>query len=245
MKLLVITGATSQIGSSTALLASTRGYKIALGYYKNIDFVNLLADKINSSGGFAKPFFVDVSSESSINEFVLNINNSMGTPDALLNAAGGSPFRGSILSTSPAIFTETYLLNLFGTFTTLRACAKLMDFSVGGSGGSIINISSEATKYGGNNLASYAAAKAGVNILTISAAKELAAQGIRVNAVSPGIIKNDTDPFLDKNLEAQLLQSIPLGRFGKGSEVAEAIIWLLSDAASYITGSILQVNGGR
>lgn len=245
MKLLVITGATSLIGSATAILAAQHGYRVALGYYKNSDLANQIAHHIIQNGGMAASFYVDVTSESSVHDFVLNVNSLMGIPDAVVNAAGGSLYTGQILDTPPKIYNATYELNLFGPFAIIQSCAKLMSKLNGGSGGSIVNISSEATKYGGNNLGAYAAAKAGVNILTVSAAKELASHGIRVNAISPGVIRKDGLLSVDIATDIQLLQSIPLGRFGTGSEVAQAIMWLLSDAASYVTGSILQINGGR
>jgi NAD(P)-dependent dehydrogenase (short-subunit alcohol dehydrogenase family) len=117
--------------------------------------------------------------------------------------------------------------------------------SRGGTGGAIVTVSSEAARFGGNRLAAYAAAKAGISTMTIALARELAAEGIRINAVSPGVI--DTDQHAGQSAEriAGLLDSIPLKRMGRADEVAEAIMWLLSEKSSYVTGSILSINGGR
>jgi NAD(P)-dependent dehydrogenase (short-subunit alcohol dehydrogenase family) len=117
--------------------------------------------------------------------------------------------------------------------------------SKGGQGGCIVSLSSEAAKFGGNKLVPYAAAKAGVNTMTIGLARELASEGIRVNAVSPGIIDTEQHVHIDAERRAGLLSTIPMGRMGRPQEVAECVLWFLSDRASYVTGAILSVNGGR
>jgi NAD(P)-dependent dehydrogenase (short-subunit alcohol dehydrogenase family) len=136
-------------------------------------------------------------------------------------------------------------VNLTGAFFCVQAASKRMAISRGGSGGSIVALSSEAAKFGGNQISPYAASKAGINALIIGVARELAPEGIRLNAVSPGVIENENHKNLPNNRRALLLSTIPMGRMGDPKEVANAVLWLMSDEASYVTGSILTVAGGR
>jgi NAD(P)-dependent dehydrogenase (short-subunit alcohol dehydrogenase family) len=151
----------------------------------------------------------------------------------------------SFLEIDAAQMQAIVATNLLGTFYCTKAAAQRMAHSAGGPGGAIVNVSSEAARFGGNRLSAYAAAKAGVSTFTIAIARELAAEGIRVNAVSPGVIDTDQHSDISAQRRTDLLASIPLKRMGSSEEVAQAILWLLSDDASYVTGSILSINGGR
>ena len=150
-----------------------------------------------------------------------------------------------MIETGSAKLAAVFALNTFSVFHGIRLAAARMATSRGGAGGAIVNISSQAATFGGNGIAAYAAAKAGVNIATVAAARELAADGIRVNAVSPGVIECGEVMRFPEARRAAMLASLPMGRLGAPEEVAEAILWLLSDAAAYVTGTILPVCGGR
>ena len=164
---------------------------------------------------------------------------------AIVNAAGISERRVGILEQDVSSVTGIFDTNLLGVYFCMRAASSRMAISRGGKGGAIVNVSSEAGRFGGNRISAYAAAKAGVNALTVGVAKELAVERIRVNAVSPGVIDTAQHQSNDLQQNAALVQSIPMKRMGNATEVAEAVLWLLSDKASYVTGALLSVSGGR
>ena len=242
---LVITGGSRGIGAATARLGAHRGYKIAIVYRSAERTAHELASEITRGGGAAQAFRADVSNPEEVSAAFNAIGHGLGSLGGLVTAAGITGGAKSILEVDPAMLQEVIAVNLLGTFYCVQAAARRMSRSRGGKGGAIVTVSSEAGRFGGNRLAAYAAAKAGVNTLTIGAARELAEDGIRINAVSPGVI--DTDQHAGQTPErlAGLLSSIPLKRMGRAEEVAQAIMWLLSDEASYTTGSILSVHGGR
>jgi NAD(P)-dependent dehydrogenase (short-subunit alcohol dehydrogenase family) len=200
---------------------------------------------IATAGGKAAAFQVDVTSPHSVERMFVAVEQTLGRPAALVNSAGSAGGVRPILELEPPMLQSIVATNLFGTIYCIRAAALRMARSLGGSGGAIVNLSSEAARFGGNRLAAYAAAKAGVSTFTIAAARELAAEGIRVNAVSPGVIATDQHAGNDAQRTTSLLASIPLGRMGTTAEVAQSVLWLLSDEASYITGSVLSIHGGR
>lgn len=243
--MLVVTGGSRGIGAAVARLGARSGYRVAVVYLESARPAQSVVSEVEGAGGIAKAFKADVSNPNQVSQLFDSIANEVGTPTGLVTSAGRTGGASALLDVGPDQLQQVIGVNLLGTFYCLREAALRMAKSRGGGGGGIVTISSEAARFGGNRLAAYAAAKAGISTLTIAAARELAEEGIRVNAVSPGVI--DTDQHAGQSGEriAGLLNSIPLKRMGLAEEVAEAVIWLLSDKSSYVTGSVLSVNGGR
>lgn len=244
-RVLVVTGGSRGIGAAVAKLAGGHGYTVAVVYRTAKGSAADVIKDVVRAGGKAKAFEADVGDAAAVEQLFGEIDRDLGTPTALVNGAGITGGAKPFLGLDPAQMQAIVATNLFGTFYCTRAAARRMARSAGGPGGAIVNISSEAARFGGNQLAAYAAAKAGVNTFTVAIARELAPEGIRVNAVSPGVIDTDQHAGISSQRRTDLLASIPLKRMGKPEEVAEAVLWLLSDEASYVTGSILSINGGR
>jgi NAD(P)-dependent dehydrogenase (short-subunit alcohol dehydrogenase family) len=162
-----------------------------------------------------------------------------------VNNAGAAVGAGALLALTPDDLARCFAVNLFGAIYCTQAAARLMGRSHGGSGGAIVNVSSEAARAGGSRIAAYAAAKAALNTFTLAAARELVPDGIRVNAVSPGLIDTDQHAGHSPDRRAALAASVPLGRFGRADEAAELILWLLSARSGYVTGTVVPVSGGR
>jgi len=242
---MVVTGGSRGIGAATSFLGATRGYRVAIGFHKSGAEAETVVRRIHQAGGEAKAFLFDVADPASVERFFSEIDRDMGQPQALVNGAGITGGVCGILDLNPDLIGEVVGVNLLGTFYCMRAAALRMSRARGGVGGAIVNISSEAARFGGNCMSAYASAKAGINTLTVAVARELAGDGIRVNAVSPGVIDTDQNAGLSPEHREALAGSIPLKRMGRSEEVAEAILWLLSGHASYVTGSILSINGGR
>ena len=218
---------------------------MAIAYHDNKALAESVVAGIVDAGGEARAYSADVADPKSVGQFFEAVDKEFRGVDALVNSAGITGGLTRMMDLSPEVLHRVIAVNLFGTFHCVREAIRRMAKSRNGNGGAIVNVSSEAARFGGNRLSAYAAAKAGVNAMTIGVAREVAADGIRINAVSPGFI--DTDQHTGETLErrAELERGVPMGRMGKPEEVAETILWLLSDQASYITGAILQVHGGR
>jgi len=245
LKVLVVTGGGGGIGAAVAQLAAERGYAVAVGYNTNAPGADSVVRDITEAGGVAAALQVDVADSENVENFFAGVIDAFGRMDVLVNNAGASGPRKAVMDMDKDEIRSLLDVNLTGVFYCIHSASRHMAKSRGGAGGAIINVSSEAGRFGGNRIAPYAAAKAGVNTLTVGLARELGAEGIRVNAVSPGVI--DTTQHADQPQEAleRLVGGIPLGRMGAPLEVAEAVLWLASDEASYITGSVLPVAGGR
>lgn len=244
-KTLVVIGGSRGIGAATARLGAQTGYGVAIGYRDRRDLAVAVVAGIQAEGGKAEAFQVDVRSVESVEHFFDRVTERFGTFDAVVNCAGISGEVTGFLDLPPAMLNEVLATNLTGTFYCVHAAARRMARSRGGRGGAIVNLSSEAAKFGGNRISPYAASKAGVVAMTIGVARELAAEGIRLNAVSPGVIDTDQQADVPEARRISLLSSIPMGRMGHPEEVAKAVLWLLSDESSYVTGTILTVAGGR
>jgi NAD(P)-dependent dehydrogenase (short-subunit alcohol dehydrogenase family) len=242
---LVVTGGSRGIGAAVARLAGERGYRVAVAYRAAEDAAAGVVRAIEAAGGQAAAFRVDVADPAEVERLFAAVEATLGLPTALVNSAGATGGNRSFLELDPALLQSVVAVNLYGTFYCIQSAARRMARSSGGPGGAIVNVSSEAARFGGNRLAAYAAAKAGVSTLTVALARELADEGVRVNAVSPGVIDTDQHVGHDADRKAGLIASIPLKRMGRAEEVAQAILWLLSDEACYVTGSILSINGGR
>lgn len=241
----MVTGGSRGIGAAVARVAAERGYQVAIAYRTAEARASEVVSTIERAGGRAKAYRADVSNSSAVEWLFEGVNRDLGPPSALVNSAGMTGGKRSIMDLDDGTLQQVVTTNLLGTFHCVRSAARRMARSRGGSGGTIVNISSEAGRFGGNRLSAYAAAKAGVNTFTIAAARELAPEGIRVNAVSPGVI--DTEQHAGQPAERilGLVESIPMKRMGRAAEVAQAVLWLLSEEASYVTGSLLSVTGGR
>jgi NAD(P)-dependent dehydrogenase (short-subunit alcohol dehydrogenase family) len=244
-QVLVVTGGSRGIGAAVAKLAGSRGYAVAVGYRSAQRQADEVVHGIRAAGGRAQAFQADVGDPKAVDRLFDASGSALGAPTALVNSAGTAGSVTPLLELTPEQLQAVVAVNLFGTVYCTQAAARRMARSLGGLGGAIVNVSSEAARFGGNRLIPYAAAKAGVGTFTIAAARELAVEGIRINAVSPGVIDTDQHAGNDAQRNATLLASIPLKRMGTAEEVARAILWLLSDEASYLTGSIVPINGGR
>ncbi len=244
-KTLIVIGGSRGIGAATAILGAEKGYCVAIGYYRRQNAAEAIVHIINDKGGNASCFQIDVSDFASVECFFDQVVNIYGIPDAVAHCAGVTGPHGTLISLENHEIVELLATNLTGTFLCVQLAAKIMAISNGGHGGSIVTLSSEAGTFGGNKISPYAASKAGINAMTKGVARELAAENIRLNSVSPGVIDTEQQGILSEDRKAALLSSIPMGRMGDPDEVAKTILWLLSDEASYISGAVISVSGGR
>jgi NAD(P)-dependent dehydrogenase (short-subunit alcohol dehydrogenase family) len=241
-KVLVVTGGSRGIGAATALLAAERGFSVAVNFVKDKASAESLAKKIDGIAVQA-----DVASEAEVVRMFEEIDRKLGRIGALVNNAGIVDRGTRVESVTAARIARMFAINVTGSFLCAREAVKRMSTRHGGKGGAIVNVSSIAAKLGGpGEYVDYAASKGAIDTFTIGLSKELGAEGIRVNAVRPGIIRTGIhqasgDPARVDRIGA----TAPLGRPGDPEEVARAILWLLSDEASYLSGAIVDVSGGR
>jgi NAD(P)-dependent dehydrogenase (short-subunit alcohol dehydrogenase family) len=242
-KKLLITGASRGIGAATAFLAAQKGYTVCINYYKNHKAAQAIQSKIQAIGGKAYLFQADVSKEADILSLFVRIDKEVGVLDGLVNNAGILGARMPLVEMDAARLQQVFATNIIGSLLCAKEAIKRMSTKFGGTGGAIINVSSAAARLGSPfEYIDYAATKGAMDTMTIGLAKEVAAEGIRVNSLRPGLIETDIH---EKNRLPQLVGSVPMKRTGSPEEVARAIMWLLSDEASYVTGSIIDVTGGR
>lgn len=239
-KVLLVTGASRGIGAATAILAARRGWTVAVNYRRFSKAVVDVLDRMDQADGRAFGFPADVSKPEAVREMFLAIDELIGPVTALVNCAGVRGPKEAIHSFSTEEISTVISTNLLGTIYCTQEASMRMN-----RGGAIVNVGSEAARFGGSLIAPYAASKAGVHALTMATARELGPSGIRVNCVSPGVIDTDQHTGLSTDQRAEVAAGIPLRRMGTAQEVAEVILWLLSEEASYVTGAILPVNGGR
>jgi len=246
-KVMLITGASRGIGAATALLAAERGYRVAINYRREREAAEALVAQISAAGGTAHAFTADISEEEDVLRLFREVDEAFGRLDVLVNNAGILERQMRLEDMDVARLQRVFAVNVTGTFLCCREAVKRMARKRGGNGGSIVNVSSMASRLGSpNEYIDYAAAKGAVDSLTIGLAKEVAGEGIRVNAVRPGLIRTEIhasggEPCRVERLQAQ----IPLGRGGEAEEVARAILFLASEESSYSTGSFIDVSGGR
>lgn len=245
--ILIVTGGSRGIGAATARLAAERGYKVAVNYNRNPDRAAAVVEEIERSGGRAIAIQADAGREADVVRLFETVDTELGRVTALFNNAGIVHLMKPITEVEQAELDDMWRVNITSQFLCAREAAKRMSTRLGGQGGAIVNMSSAAARLGGANGAlSYAASKGAVDTFTHGLALELAPQGIRVNGVRPGLIETEIhDDMGDKERLAKLAPTVPMGRTGKPEEVAEAVLWLLSPQASFVTDCNIDVGGGR
>ena len=245
--IMLITGGSRGIGAATALAAAQAGYAVAVNYQSNSLAADEVVRTIRDSGGQAIALQADVSREDEILAMFARIDAKWGPLAALVNNAGVVDVSSRVDAMSVARLSRMLNTHVLGSFVCAREAVLRMSTRHGGSGGAIVNLSSAASKLGSpGQYVDYAACKGAIDTFTIGLAKEVAAEGIRVNAVRPGIIETDIHASGGEPDRAQrLAPQVPMQRPGSAQEVANAILWLLSSEASYCTGALLDVGGGR
>lgn len=246
-RVMVITGGSRGIGAATARLAAAQGYAVCISYVRDRGAANDVVDAIKAGGGDAIAVQADVSQEDDVMRLFDKVDHSLGRVKALVNNAGVLERQMRVEDVDLGRLNRIFATNVFGSFLCAREAIKRMSNRHGGSGGAIVNVSSVAARLGApEEYVDYAASKGAIDTMTLGLAKEVAAEGIRVNAVRPGIIYTDIHASGgEPGRVDRLATSIPMKRGGEVDEVAHAIFWLLSDEASYTTGAILDVTGGR
>ena len=246
-QVLLITGGSRGIGAATAVLAAQRGYAVAVNYSSNALAAEQLVQQIHAGGGHAIALQADVANEAQVMAMFEAVDAKLGRLTALVNNAGVVDVAARVDEMSVARLKRMFDINVLGSFLCAREAVKRMSTRHGGSGGAIVNVSSAAARLGGaGNYVDYAASKGAIDTFTLGLAKEVAAEGIRVNAVRPGIIATEIHASGGQPDRArQMAPLVPMQRAGTAQEVAQAIVWLLSEESSYSTGSLLDVAGGR
>jgi NAD(P)-dependent dehydrogenase (short-subunit alcohol dehydrogenase family) len=242
----IVTGGSRGIGAATCRLLAKAGFHVVVNYVANQQAADKIVAEITRAGGNASAIQGDVASEADI-VGLFEAADKLGTLQVLVNNAGVVDVKARVDEMSPERLARMFAINVTGSFLCAREAIKRMSTRHGGKGGSIVNLSSAAATLGAANMfVDYASSKGAIDVFTLGLAREVAGEGIRVNAVRPGII--DTDIHAsggEPGRAAQMRSLIPMQREGTAAEVAEAIVWLTSDKASYVTGTFLGVSGGR
>jgi NAD(P)-dependent dehydrogenase (short-subunit alcohol dehydrogenase family) len=246
-KIMVVTGGSRGIGAATARLAATRGYAVCVNYVHDKTAADDVVRTIEQSGGRAIAVAADVASESDVVRLFKTVDDMLGTVTALINNAGILAQQMRVEQMDAARLNRIFTTNITGSFLCAREAIRRMSTLHGGSGGAIVNLSSAASRLGSpGEYVDYAASKGAIDTMTIGLAKEVAAEGIRVNAVRPGIIDTDIHASGGEPGRVERVKgAIPMQRAGTADEVAQSILWLLSDEASYTTGALVDIAGGR
>ena len=245
--IMLITGGSRGIGAATALGAAARGYRVALSYLGNVAAANEIVQKIQQTGGEAVAIQADVGIEADVLRLFKTVDEKMGTLHVLINNAGMLEKQMRLDQMDVGRWQRVLNANVMGSFLCAREAVLRMSSKHGGKGGVIVNISSAASRLGSpNEFIDYAAAKGAVDSMTIGLAKEVATEGIRVNAVRPGLIYTDIHTSAGEPGRVDRAKAgVPMQRGGTAKEVAETILWLASEQSSYVTGTLLDVTGGR
>ena len=246
-KVLLVTGASRGIGAATALLAAQRGYAVCVNYLHNRGAADAVVARITETGGRAITVAADISLEADVLRLYASIDHELGPVTGLVNNAGILEQQQRTDAIDAARLQRIFATNVIGSFLCAREAVKRMSRSAGGQGGAIVNVSSVAARTGSpGEYVDYAASKGAIDSFTRGLAAEVAGDGIRVNAVRPGFIHTDMHASGGEPDRIERVKvGVPLQRGGQAEEVALAILWLLSDEASYTTGAFLDVAGGR
>jgi NAD(P)-dependent dehydrogenase (short-subunit alcohol dehydrogenase family) len=246
-KVVLITGAGRGIGAATARLAAQRGYAVCVNYLRDRAAAESVVTAIIAGGGRAVAVRGDVAVEKDVERLFQECDRALGPLTALVNNAGIVARQSRVEAMDAERLQRMFATNVVGAFLCAREAIRRMSVKHGGRGGAIVNVSSGAARLGSpGEYVDYAASKGAIDTLTLGLAKELAEDGIRVNCVRPGFVHTDIHAAGgEPNRIERLRDSIPMKRGGEPEEVARAVLWLLSDEASYSTGAILDVTGGR
>ncbi len=246
-QVLLVTGGSRGIGAATALLAAARGCAVAINYTVQAGSADAVARRIRAGGGHAIAVKADVAQEDEVLAMFEQVDRELGPLTGLVNNAGVVDVQARLEDMSVARLKRMFDINVIGAMVCAREAVKRMSTRRGGSGGAIVNVSSAAARLGApGQYLDYAAAKGAIDTFTIGLAKEVAAEGIRVNAVRPGLIETAIHASGGlPNRVRDLAPQVPMQRGGSAEEVAQVIVWLLSPQASYTTMSLVDVSGGR
>ncbi len=238
---MLVTGASRGIGAAISRMAAGAGYAVVVNYAASADVASALVDEIGNDSFAVR---ADVGDEAAVLAMFAEIDSRFGRLDVLVNNAGIAGGYGTLDTYTTEALQHLWAVNLTGPFICAREAANRM--RAAGGGGSIVNISSKAAVLGGpNEWVHYAASKGAIDTMTTGLAKELAPHGIRVNAVRPGLIESDFHLHATPGRVERMTPLVPMQRVGTPDEVAEAVLWLASPAASYVTGAFIEVTGGR
>jgi NAD(P)-dependent dehydrogenase (short-subunit alcohol dehydrogenase family) len=241
--ILIVAGGSRGIGAAAARLAGTRGFDVAVNYLRDDKAADAVVASVRQSGGRAIAVKGDMGREDDIARLFATVERELGPPTHLIYSCGITGGSSRVETVATQTLREVFDVNVIGALISVRTFIKHASTRHGGPGGAIVLLSSAAATIGSaGEYVWYAASKAAIDTMTLGLARELAGEGIRVNAVAPGLIATDIHP--PGRLE-RLVPSTPIGRAGTAEEVAEAVLFLLSDRASYVTGSVLRVGGGR
>ena len=246
-KVLLVTGGSRGIGAATCKLAAQQGWAVAVNYSANSLAADEVVRSIRSQGGHTMAVQADVADEDQVLRMFEQIDAKLGHLTGLVNNAGVVDVTARVQDQSLERWRRMFDINVMGSMLCAREAVRRMSTSLGGQGGSIVNVSSAAARLGApGQYVDYAAAKGAIDAFTIGLAKEVGSDGIRVNAVRPGLIETDIHASGGlPNRVRDLQHQVPMGRGGSAQEVAQLMVWLLSDAASYTTMSLIDISGGR
>jgi NAD(P)-dependent dehydrogenase (short-subunit alcohol dehydrogenase family) len=244
---IIITGASRGIGAATARLAARRGYSVCVNYRQNRNAAQSVVESIEAAGGRAIAVAADVSVEADVMRLFETSDRSLGPLTGLVNNAGILETQMRVEAMDAARVHRIFATNVIGAFICAREAVRRMSTKCGGTGGAIVNVSSVASRLGSpGEYVDYAASKGAIDTLTLGLSQEVAAEGIRVNAVRAGFIYTEMHASGgEPNRVERVKEFIPMRRGGTADEAAQAILWLLSDEASYTTGSFIDVTGGK
>jgi NAD(P)-dependent dehydrogenase (short-subunit alcohol dehydrogenase family) len=246
-RILIVTGGSRGIGAATALLAAQRGYAVCVNYVRDRIAAQSITDEIKEKGGQAIAVACDISSGPEVVRLFESVDKAFGRVTHLVNNAGILERQVRVEEMDAARINRIFATNVTGAFLCAREAVRRMSTRYGGAGGAIVNVSSAAARLGApGEYVDYAASKAAIDTFTIGLAKEVATEGVRVNGVRPGVIYTDIHASGGEPDRVERVKgAIPMRRGGRVEEVAHAILWLLSDEASYTTGAFIDVAGGR
>ncbi len=246
-KIIIITGASRGIGAATARLAGSLGYAVCVNYLSNKEAADAVVSAIEKDNGRAIAVQADMAREADILEMFETVDRKLGSLSALVNNTGILETHMRLEDMQADRLSRVFTTNVIGSFLCAREAVKRMSSEHGGAGGAIVNVSSVAARLGSpGEYVDYAASKAAIDTMTMGLAKEVAEFGIRVNAVRPGVVHTDIHALGGEPERVERAkEAVPMKRGGQPEEIAKAIMWLLSDEASYTTGALLDVSGGR